>query len=127
MSAILISLFIPTYHAPAHLPSSAPPVSPAARPELYINYQNNSAALDQLGFAPIGYVVQGLDSVLSTLYDGYGEMADACGLHGFRPCHGPNETQLYAQGMDLDPDPDPDSDRDPESDRDRLTLTQTVT
>jgi len=72
--------------------------------ELYINSQDNAAALDALGFAPVGRVVQGMD-VVRSFYAGYGEMADACSLHGFEPCAGPLETRLYTEGnsyLDVD-------------------------
>lgn len=40
--------------------------------QLFINYRDNSAALDPQGFAPIGRVAQGLD-VVDRLYGEYGE------------------------------------------------------
>jgi len=67
--------------------------------ELYINYQDNSAALDDLGFAPFGRVtLNDMESVVDKFESSYGEMADTCGLHGFQPCAGPREQPLYAEG-----------------------------
>jgi peptidyl-prolyl cis-trans isomerase A (cyclophilin A) len=40
--------------------------------QLFINLQDNSAMLDQQGFAPFGEVVEGM-SVLERLYSGYGD------------------------------------------------------
>lgn len=41
--------------------------------QLFFNLRNNSAALDQRGFAAFGKVITGLD-VMESLYTGYGEM-----------------------------------------------------
>jgi peptidyl-prolyl cis-trans isomerase A (cyclophilin A) len=65
--------------------------------ELFINYQDNSA-LDAIGFSPIAEVdAEGL-RVVRALYSGYGEMRDACDLHGFTPCLGPDSELLYGCG-----------------------------
>ena len=40
--------------------------------QIFINLQDNSAMLDQQGFAPIGEVVEGM-SVLERLYSGYAD------------------------------------------------------
>ena len=49
-------------------------------------------------------------AVVDRLYAGYGEMADICDLHGFRPCAGPisdlcarlGQPYLRAEFPDLD-------------------------
>jgi peptidyl-prolyl cis-trans isomerase A (cyclophilin A) len=65
--------------------------------ELFISYANNSQ-LDALGFAPVAVVRKGYGDVVRSLYAGYGEMADACDLHGYTPCHAPPTDKLYAGG-----------------------------
>jgi peptidyl-prolyl cis-trans isomerase A (cyclophilin A) len=65
--------------------------------ELFINLENHRE-LDPLGFTPIGKVVSGFEEVVKKLYAGYGEMSDACDLHGFTPCNGPNTTDMYHKG-----------------------------
>ena len=63
------------------------------------SYQDNSAALDDLGFAPFGRVtLNDMESVVNKFESSYGEMADTCGLHGFQPCAGPREQLLYSEG-----------------------------
>lgn len=59
--------------------------------ELYINLVNNSAALDHIGFRPVGVVAgpRGMETI-DRLYAGYGEMADICGLHGKGRCSCPH-------------------------------------
>jgi peptidyl-prolyl cis-trans isomerase A (cyclophilin A) len=56
--------------------------------QLFINYADNSK-LDQLGFAPIGRVVEGMD-VVDRLYAGYGE--------GAPQGKGPNQGRLQTEG-----------------------------
>ena len=56
--------------------------------ELYLNLDDNSR-LDSNGFTPVGWVVSGMDHVVTDIYDGYGEMQDICSLHGATPCDGP--------------------------------------
>jgi peptidyl-prolyl cis-trans isomerase A (cyclophilin A) len=65
--------------------------------ELFINLEDHRE-LDALGFTPICQVVSGFKGVVAALYSGYGEMSDACDLHGFRPCDGPNTTSVYGRG-----------------------------
>jgi cyclophilin family peptidyl-prolyl cis-trans isomerase len=65
--------------------------------ELYINLANHPQ-LDALGFTPIAIVTSGLEQTVDAFYAGYGEMSDACGLHGFRPCLGPAEADILGQG-----------------------------
>lgn len=43
--------------------------------QLFINYRNANAKLDQMGFAPIGEVTEGMD-VVDKFYAGYGEDPD---------------------------------------------------
>jgi peptidyl-prolyl cis-trans isomerase A (cyclophilin A) len=56
--------------------------------QLFINFADNSK-LDQLGFAPIGRVVEGMD-VVDRLYAGYGE--------GAPQGKGPNQGRLQTEG-----------------------------
>src|SRR5262245_7957055 len=56
--------------------------------QLFINYTDNSR-LDQMGFAPIGRVVEGMD-VVDRLYSGYGE--------GAPRGKGPDQGRLQAEG-----------------------------
>lgn len=56
--------------------------------QLFINYADNSR-LDQMGFAPIGRVVEGMD-VVDRLYAGYGE--------GAPQGKGPNQGRLQTEG-----------------------------
>ena len=56
--------------------------------QLFINYADNSK-LDQMGFAPIGRVVEGMD-VVDRLYAGYGE--------GAPQGKGPNQGRLQTEG-----------------------------
>lgn len=65
--------------------------------ELYINYQDHTQ-LDALGFTPIAAVVEGGMDAVDAFYAGYGEMRDACDLHGFKPCDGPRGANITAQG-----------------------------
>lgn len=66
--------------------------------ELFINLDDHRE-LDALGFAPVGYVSRGFSTVvLGGVYDGYGEMRDACELHGFEPCDGPTDPDVYGGG-----------------------------
>ena len=43
--------------------------------QFFINYRNN-AALDAMGFAAFGEVIEGMDSVVDKIYSGYGENPD---------------------------------------------------
>ena len=72
-------------------------MQPIALPSFFILYANNSC-LDALGFAPVAIVRKGCSDVVRSLYAGYGEMADACNLHGYTPCNGPPTDKLYALG-----------------------------
>jgi peptidyl-prolyl cis-trans isomerase A (cyclophilin A) len=56
--------------------------------QLFINYADNSR-LDQMGFAPIGRVVEGMD-VVDRLYGGYGE--------GTPQGKGPHQGRLQTEG-----------------------------
>lgn len=58
--------------------------------QLFINYADN-ARLDQMDFAPVGQVVEGMD-VVNSLYKGYGE-----GAPGGR---GPHQGRLQMEGND---------------------------
>ena len=58
--------------------------------QLFINIGDMSGQLDRLGFAPIGTITDGMDTV-KALYSGYGEMADMGG-------HGPNQELATKQG-----------------------------
>jgi peptidyl-prolyl cis-trans isomerase A (cyclophilin A) len=58
--------------------------------QLFINYADNSR-LDQMGFAPIGRVVEGMD-VVDRLYAGYGE--------GAPQGKGPDQGRLQMEGRD---------------------------
>ena len=58
--------------------------------QLFINYTDNSR-LDQMGFAPIGRVVEGLD-VVDRFYASYGE--------GAPQGKGPDQGRLQAEGRD---------------------------
>ena len=65
--------------------------------ELFINLWDHWQ-LDWLGFTPIAVVIgDGMD-VVNSFFNGYGEMADACNLHGFLPCDGPVESRVLAEG-----------------------------
>ena len=66
--------------------------------ELFINLDDHRE-LDALGFTPVGYVSRGFPTVvLGGIYDGYGEMSDTCELHGFNPCDGPTDPDVYSGG-----------------------------
>ena len=56
--------------------------------QLFINYSDNSR-LDQMGFAPIARVVEGMD-VVDRLYSAYGEGAPSG--------KGPDQGRLQAEG-----------------------------
>ncbi len=56
--------------------------------QLFINYRDN-AQLDELGFAPLGEVVSGMD-VVDRLYAGYGE--------GAPRGTGPRQDRVHAEG-----------------------------
>ncbi|WP_230470511.1 peptidylprolyl isomerase [Lujinxingia vulgaris] len=56
--------------------------------QLFINFGNN-AQLDNMGFAPVGRVIEGMD-VVDSLYKGYGE--------GAPRGRGPDQGRLQAQG-----------------------------
>ena len=65
--------------------------------ELYINLADHPQ-LDPLGFTPIATVIEGGMSVVERFHSGYGELSDACDLHGFRPCDGPLESRVLSDG-----------------------------
>lgn len=65
--------------------------------ELFINLGNNFE-LDALGFTPIGMVMDDGMKVVDAFYRGYGEMTDACDLHHFIPCDGPESSHILEQG-----------------------------
>lgn len=65
--------------------------------ELYINLSDH-AQLDALGFSPIAHVVPPGMNVVGKFHAGYGEMRDACNLHGFTPCEGPSEARILSEG-----------------------------
>lgn len=58
--------------------------------QVFINYRNNSRALDGQGFAAFGEVVEGMD-VVDSLYSGYGDSMDAGGK-------GPSQSSIAAEG-----------------------------
>jgi peptidyl-prolyl cis-trans isomerase A (cyclophilin A) len=58
--------------------------------QLFINYADNSR-LDQMGFAPIGRVVEGME-VVDRLYAGYGD--------GAPQGKGPNQGRIQTEGSD---------------------------
>jgi cyclophilin family peptidyl-prolyl cis-trans isomerase len=58
--------------------------------QVYINMVDN-VRLDAGGFAPFGRVVQGMDSVVDSLYSGYGEQSGG----GVR---GGDQSRIVAQG-----------------------------
>jgi peptidyl-prolyl cis-trans isomerase A (cyclophilin A) len=60
--------------------------------QLFINLKNNSASLDNQGFAPIGLVTEGMDNV-ENFYNAYGELAPMGG-------QGPDPGQIATQGND---------------------------
>jgi len=57
--------------------------------QLFINYGDNSQALDQKGFAPVGEVIEGMD-VVDDLHAGYGEGAPRGG--------GPSQKKIRTLG-----------------------------
>ena len=57
--------------------------------QLFINYRDNSASLDKLGFAAFGEVTSGMD-VVDSLYNGYGE--------GAPRGQGPEQGRIAAEG-----------------------------
>lgn len=65
--------------------------------ELFVNYADH-LQLDALGFTPIATVISNGMNVIDQFTSSYGEMSDACDLHGFRPCDGPVEASILAQG-----------------------------
>mmetsp|Transcript_20783 Transcript_20783/g.46862 ORF Transcript_20783/g.46862 Transcript_20783/m.46862 type:complete len:374 (+) Transcript_20783:20-1141(+) len=88
--------------------------------ELFINLAPHPE-LDALGLTPVGRVTLGMDQVVSQIYSGYGEMADACPESGyvfaaadassrrrrlmagqedeeFPLCLGPNASVVYGRG-----------------------------
>jgi peptidyl-prolyl cis-trans isomerase A (cyclophilin A) len=72
--------------------------------ELYINLADHPQ-LDALGFTPVANVTRGMDTAVDAFYSGYGEMLDACTLHGFLPCDGPIEERILSEGnayLDVD-------------------------
>lgn len=58
--------------------------------QLFINYGDNSR-LDEMGFAPVGKIIEGMD-VVDALYSGYGE--------GAPRGTGPNQSLIAQQGND---------------------------
>lgn len=50
------------------------------------------------GFTPLGAVLGGGMDTVRAFYEGYGEMRDACALHDFEPCLGPNNSEVYGGG-----------------------------
>jgi peptidyl-prolyl cis-trans isomerase A (cyclophilin A) len=58
--------------------------------QLFINYGDNSR-LDQMGFAPLGRVIEGME-VVDKLYSGYGE--------GAPQGKGPNQGRIQTEGND---------------------------
>jgi peptidyl-prolyl cis-trans isomerase A (cyclophilin A) len=57
--------------------------------QLFINLKDNSQSLDSQGFAPIGTVVSGMETV-DSLYAGYGDMAPSG--------PGPDSSQIQMEG-----------------------------
>lgn len=84
-------------------PSRTAPRAPRAkirltrRPAPTAHAPARAHQLDALGFSPIARVVSGMATVRS-FYAGYGELSDACALHGFRPCDGPAEQRILRGG-----------------------------
>ncbi len=58
--------------------------------QLFINFRDNSRALDGQGFASFGEVVEGMD-VVDRIYSGYGESSDGGGK-------GPTQARIAAEG-----------------------------
>ncbi|KAL1519154.1 hypothetical protein AB1Y20_003414 [Prymnesium parvum] len=65
--------------------------------ELFINLQDHFE-LDALGFTPIASILDDGMTVVEGFYHDYGEMSDACRLHGFVPCNGPAEERILSEG-----------------------------
>ena len=57
--------------------------------QVFINYRDNSASLDKLGFASFGEVVEGQD-VVNKIFTGYGE--------GAPRGSGPEQGRIQAEG-----------------------------
>ncbi|MEQ1833312.1 MAG: peptidylprolyl isomerase [Candidatus Eisenbacteria bacterium] len=57
--------------------------------QLFINFKDNSASLDNQGFAPFGRVISGMETV-DKIYDGYGE--------GAPRGKGPDQGRAQAEG-----------------------------
>lgn len=65
--------------------------------ELFISLADHPE-LDALGFSPVAHVVDRMEATVGRFFDGYGEMSDACELHGFTPCAGPTESEILSRG-----------------------------
>jgi peptidyl-prolyl cis-trans isomerase A (cyclophilin A) len=58
--------------------------------DFFINFKDNGASLDALGFSPLGTVTEGMD-IVEGLYSGYGEMKEMGG-------NGPSQPLVMTQG-----------------------------
>ena len=58
--------------------------------QLFINLTDNIVPLDEMGFAPVGKVTEGMEAVVDNLYSGYGDSPPTG--------KGPSQTRLQSEG-----------------------------
>lgn len=81
---------------------TAPQCSQGFSVELFINTANNSAKLDGMDFAPFGVVVgEGMEGVVDTLFNSYGECSDLCVQEPSDPYCVPSGSQGGFAGVNL--------------------------